>query len=66
MKEIRLLNRIRLRDGYKELTGNHWKNSTEQPTVEYTRWLEEKILQNSSISDIIGKDDSTVKEDLKS
>lgn len=43
-----MIDRIKLRKQYKEETGEHWKMlcSTAQPTVEYTKWLEDRLVKN--------------------
>ena len=38
--------RVELRKEYKEQTGEDWKmlNPTAQPTIDYVKWLESKLL----------------------
>ena len=38
--------RVELRKEYKEQTGEYWKtlNPTAQPTIEYVKWLESKLI----------------------
>ena len=50
-----MIDRIKLRKQYKEETGEHWKmlSSTAQPTVEYTKWLEDRFVKNCSIPNVV-------------
>ena len=52
-----MIDRIKLREEYKQETGNNWKmlQSTAQPTVDYTKWLEDRLVKNSSIPDDVGR-----------
>lgn len=49
-----MIDRIKLRKEYEQETGNHWKmlQSTAQPTVDYTKWLEDRLVKNCSIPDV--------------
>ena len=52
-----MIDRIKLRKQYKEETSEDWKMlySTAQPTVEYTKWLEDRLVKNCSIPDVVGR-----------
>ena len=52
-----MIDRIKLREEYKQETGNNWKmlQSTAQPTVDYTKWLEDRLVKNCSIPDVVGR-----------
>ena len=41
-----MIARIELRKEYKEQTGEDWKmlNPTAQPTIEYVKWLESRLI----------------------
>ena len=41
-----MIGRVELRKEYKEQTGEDWKmlNPTAQPTIEYVKWLESRLL----------------------
>jgi|DEB0MinimDraft_4_1074332.scaffolds.fasta_scaffold95847_1 hypothetical protein len=57
-----MIDRVKLRENYKEETGEHWKMicSTAQPTVQYTKWLEDKLVKNCSIPDVVGQGEQFV------
>lgn len=50
-----MIDRVKLRKQYKEETGEHWKMfySTAQPTVEYTKWLEDRLVKNCYKPDVV-------------
>ena len=41
-----MIGRVELRKEYKEQTGEDWKmlNPTAQPTIDYVKWLESKLI----------------------
>ena len=53
--------RVELRKEYKEQTGEDWKmlNPTAQPTIEYVKWLESKLL---AIHNVVGQSEQLVCE----
>jgi hypothetical protein len=52
-----MIDRIKLRKEYEKETGEHWKmfHSTAQPTVEYTKWLENRLVKTALIPDVVGQ-----------